>query len=162
MLSIREFGWQQPIVAAPDGTILAGHTRYMAAKNLNCDSVPVLYADNLTPDQAKAFIIADNRTHDFTTWDYGELALLLEDLSEDYSELLGLADWEQVISDLEAELDTETGGGALDLSNRSKADLSGVAPELTVVCENKTARAQVAAIIAELDGVLNVREKRSK
>ena len=40
--SIREFGWQQPIVVDKDGVIIAGHTRYKAAKKLKCDTVPVV------------------------------------------------------------------------------------------------------------------------
>lgn len=49
--SIREFGWQQPIVVDTDSTIIAGHTRLKAAKRLGMDTVPVVVADNLTPAQ---------------------------------------------------------------------------------------------------------------
>lgn len=49
--SIREFGWQQPIVVDTDSTIIAGHTRLKAAKRLGMDAVPVVVADNLTPAQ---------------------------------------------------------------------------------------------------------------
>lgn len=77
--SIREFGWQQPIVVDKDGVIIAGHTRYKAAKKLKCDTVPVVVADDLTEDQVKAYRMADNKTGELAEWD---TALLGEELAE--------------------------------------------------------------------------------
>lgn len=77
--SIREFGWQQPIVVDKDGVIIAGHTRYKAAKKLKCDIVPVVVADDLTEDQVKAYRLADNKTGELAEWD---TALLGEELAE--------------------------------------------------------------------------------
>ena len=77
--SIREFGWQQPIVVDKDGVIIAGHTRYKAAKKLKCDTVPVVVADDLTEDQVKAYRLADNKTGELAEWD---TALLGEELAE--------------------------------------------------------------------------------
>ena len=77
--SIREFGWQQPIVVDKDGVIIAGHTRYKAAKKLKCDTVPVVVADDLTEDQVKAYRLADNKTGELAEWD---TALLDEELAE--------------------------------------------------------------------------------
>ena len=77
--SIREFGWQQPIVLDKDGVIIAGHTRYKAAKKLKCDTVPVVVADDLTEDQVKAYRLADNKTGELAEWD---TALLGEELAE--------------------------------------------------------------------------------
>lgn len=77
--SIREFGWQQPIVVDKDGVIIAGHTRYKAAKKLKCDAVPVVVADDLTEDQVKAYRLADNKTGELAEWD---TALLDEELAE--------------------------------------------------------------------------------
>ena len=67
--SIKEFGWQQPIVVDNDGVIVAGHTRYKAAKKLGLKHVPVVVADNLTPDQVKAYRLADNKTAELADWD---------------------------------------------------------------------------------------------
>lgn len=67
--SIKEFGWQQPIVVDNDGVIIAGHTRYKAAKKLGLKHVPVVVADNLTPDQVKAYRLADNKTAELADWD---------------------------------------------------------------------------------------------
>lgn len=51
------------------GVIIAGHTRYKAAKKLGLKHVPVVVADNLTPDQVKAYRLADNKTAELADWD---------------------------------------------------------------------------------------------
>ena len=66
--SIREFGFLQPIVCDADGVILAGHTRYAAAQKLGLKEVPVLFARNLTPAQARAYRLADNKVGEESKW----------------------------------------------------------------------------------------------
>ena len=78
--SIKEFGWQQPIVVDRDHVIIAGHTRYFAAKHLNLTEVPVVIAEHLTPEQVKAYRIADNKTGELSEWDFSLLSLELNDL----------------------------------------------------------------------------------
>lgn len=75
--SLREFGWKQPIVIDRNGVIIAGHTRYKAAKLLGLETAPCLIADDLTEDQVRAYRIADNKVSDFAVWDN---KLLLEEL----------------------------------------------------------------------------------
>ena len=70
--SIKEFGWQQPIVVDKDGVIIVGHTRLKAAKKLKLEQVPVTVAENLTDDQVKAFRLADNKTGELVGWDFLE------------------------------------------------------------------------------------------
>ena len=77
--SIRRFGWRQPIVAKPDGEVIAGNTRLKAALSMGVDTVPVTWFDGSDLD-ATAFQIADNRTHEFSAWNNAELAKLLEQL----------------------------------------------------------------------------------
>ncbi|MCR4411290.1 MAG: ParB N-terminal domain-containing protein, partial [Thermoguttaceae bacterium] len=60
--SIRQFGFRQPIVVDPEGVIIVGHTRYKAALKLGLEKVPVHVATDLTPEQIKAYRIADNKT----------------------------------------------------------------------------------------------------
>lgn len=67
--SLKEFGWQQPIVVDADGTIVAGHTRYKAALALGMETVPVVVASNLTPEQVQAYRLADNKVGELATWD---------------------------------------------------------------------------------------------
>jgi len=69
--SIKEFGFQQPIVVDKEFVIIVGHTRFEAAKKLGYEKVPVQIAD-LTENQAKAYRIADNRLNQDADWD-GEL-----------------------------------------------------------------------------------------
>lgn len=78
--SLKEFGWQQPIVVDKDMTIIVGHTRYMAALELGMTEVPVHIADDLTPNQIRAYRIADNKTATFSDWDMDLLALEFDDL----------------------------------------------------------------------------------
>ena len=76
--SIKEFGFQSPIIVDKDMVIIAGHTRYKAAKRLKLDTVPVVVASELTPEQVKAYRIADNSTGEVAQW---ELDLLLGELA---------------------------------------------------------------------------------
>lgn len=80
--SIREFGWQQPIVVDKDKVIIVGHTRYKAAKKLGMDKVPVVVADGLSPEQVKAYRLADNKTGELTDWDMGLLDDELDDITD--------------------------------------------------------------------------------
>lgn len=66
--SIKEFGWQQPIVVDIGGVIIAGHTRYKAAKKLGLKTVPVVVAKDLTEEQVKAYRLADNKSGELATW----------------------------------------------------------------------------------------------
>lgn len=99
--SLKEFGWQQPIVIDRENVIVAGHTRYLAALELGLDKVPVKYADTLTPAQVKAYRIMDNKSHERAEWDTELLKLEVEELKElnfdldltgfDADELAGIA-----------------------------------------------------------------------
>ena len=66
--SIKEFGFQQPIVVDKNFTIIVGHTRFEAAKKLGLEKVPVQIAE-LNENQAKAYRIADNRLNQDANWD---------------------------------------------------------------------------------------------
>ena len=78
--SIQEFGWRVPIVCDEQMVILAGHTRYKAAIQLGLQEVPVHVAVGLTPAQAKAFRLADNKSAELSTWDYDLLPIELAEL----------------------------------------------------------------------------------
>lgn len=80
--SIKEFGWQQPIVVDKDNVIIVGHTRYKAARKLGMKEVPVVVANNLTPEQVKAYRLADNKTGELTDWDMSLLDDELGDIAD--------------------------------------------------------------------------------
>ena len=92
--SIKEFGWRQPIVTDKDFVIIVGHTRLQAAKKLKLKEVPVLVADDMTEEQAKAYRLADNKTAEFAEWDFDLLNDELLNLDMDMT-LFGFEDSEE-------------------------------------------------------------------
>lgn len=70
LASIKEFGFKIPIIIDRDGVIVAGHTRYKAAKELGMETVPCIVADDLTNKQIKAFRLADNKVAEKAEWDF--------------------------------------------------------------------------------------------
>lgn len=79
---LREFGFRIPIVAKSDGTVIDGHLRLKAARQLGLEAVPVTLADELTDAQVKAFRLSANRSANWAEWDDELLALELQDLSD--------------------------------------------------------------------------------
>ena len=80
--SIKEFGFQQPIVVDKNFVVVVGHTRPKAAEQLGLSEVPVVIAENLTPEQVQAYRIADNKTGEIAEWNYDLLPIELRDLQE--------------------------------------------------------------------------------
>lgn len=81
--SIKEFGFNVPIVIDAKGEIIAGHTRYAAAKVLKLKTVPVIRATHLSPVQVRAFRVIDNRASEFADWKNKELNSELAFLQEE-------------------------------------------------------------------------------
>ena len=82
--SIKQFGFKVPIVIDSDKVIVAGHTRLKAARELGLETVPCIIADDLTPEQVKAFRLADNKTAELAEWDFETLETELAELAEDF------------------------------------------------------------------------------
>lgn len=100
--SIKQFGFKVPIIIDKNGVIITGHTRYKAAQLLELKKVPCIIADDLTPEQIKAFRVADNKTAEFAEWDYELLAAELEELTAFDIDIstFGFADIDLIDSDL--------------------------------------------------------------
>lgn len=166
--SIQQFGWQQPLVTDNDRVIIAGHTRYLAAKKLGLKTVPCIKATHLTPEQAHAYRIADNRSHDYTTWDYPELIQQINEL-DDFNDVLDVADWETVLESIPdpepLDLDDEPNAASpaadtpLDLDEETTA-LIQKQYILTIECLDEETRDEIEYTLAHTPGVLNVRRKR--
>ncbi|KXS45399.1 MAG: DNA methylase N-4/N-6 domain-containing protein [Candidatus Frackibacter sp. T328-2] len=77
--SIREFGFKVPVIVDEDNILVAGHTRVEACKRLGIEEVPAIVADDLSDEQIKAFRIMDNKSAQYSEWDY---ELLLEEISD--------------------------------------------------------------------------------
>ena len=81
--SIKEFGFNNPVLVDKDNSVIAGHGRLMAARKLGMDKVPVVELQHLTESQRKAYVLADNRIALNSGWDTSMLSLELQDLKDD-------------------------------------------------------------------------------
>ena len=116
--SIDQFGFKNFIVIDSDNVIIAGHTRKAAAEQLGLDVVPCIVADDLTPEKAAAFRLADNKTAELSEWDFDKLneeikalaafEIDMSDFGFDMSEFEERKEVEEVESEEEAEEQEET------------------------------------------------------
>lgn len=84
--SIKEFGFRVPILIDGKGTIIAGHTRYEAAKRLGMDKVPCIRVDDLTDAQIKAYRIADNKVAEASSWNDDVLRAEMDSVEPAYGQ----------------------------------------------------------------------------
>ena len=78
--SIQEFGFINPVLIDSNYGIIAGHGRVKGAEKLGMDEVPCLFIEDLTEEQKRAYIIADNKLALDAGWDYDLLKIELEEL----------------------------------------------------------------------------------
>lgn len=78
--SIEAFGFNNPLLISDDNEIVAGHGRHAAAKHLGLETVPCVRLSHLTPEQRRAYILADNKLALNAGWDQELLAFELEEL----------------------------------------------------------------------------------
>jgi DNA modification methylase len=105
--SIRLFGFRQPIVVDSDGVIVVGHTRWKAAQKLGLAEAPVHIAADLTPEQARAYRIADNKVAELADWDPEMLRAELAELESLEFDLQGLGFSEIELNELLSPAPTE-------------------------------------------------------
>jgi DNA modification methylase len=121
--SIKAFGFNVPILIDRYGNIIAGHGRWLAGREFGMTEVPTLCLDHLTPAQARAFMIADNRLTEISVWDDRLLARQLKELS-----LVGL-DFDIEVTGFEmGEIDLRI--ASLDDPAQAEADPADVVPEI--------------------------------
>ena len=144
--SIKEFGFRQPIVVDSEMVIVAGHTRFYAAKKLKLKTVPVHIAADLSPAKAKAYRIADNRTHEEAEWDEELLGLELGELQEmEFSDLaLTGFDAAEIEQYLHLEPSGEDGANEDEPTNNYKEQYGVI-----VVCENEDQQEEIYAKLTE-------------
>ena len=82
--SIKEFNFKVPLVIDTNGVVVAGHTRLLAARQLGLSAVPCIIADDLTPEQIRAFRLADNKTAELAGWDFAKLEEELAALAAEF------------------------------------------------------------------------------
>ncbi|WP_218116839.1 ParB N-terminal domain-containing protein [Staphylococcus epidermidis] len=101
--SIKEFGFKVPIIIDENDVIIAGHTRKKAALEIGIKEVPVIVADDLTPQQVDAFRLADNKVAEFSEWDEDLLMSELNKLDDLDMSAFGFEDMELDLEDTEIE-----------------------------------------------------------
>lgn len=126
--AIKEFGFRIPILATKGGEVIDGHARLEAAKRLALPTVLVLYADDLTEDQVRAFRISVNKISELSEWDEGKLAQELAALEENGFDLSLLAISADEISRLLLAMES-----ADDTNDEPDAEDLDDAPELPTV-----------------------------
>lgn len=147
--SIKRFGFAAPILARKaDGEIIAGHTRYQAAKRLGIDKVPVRYLD-LDPADAHLLALADNRLTDLGEWDDAKLLELLGDLRQQGDDAALVAGW----SDAEIDGLLKEAGDAV-LEHASAGDCSD-----GVEATDAPPAVPTADDVAPIDEAAQLREK---
>ena len=119
--SIKQFGFKVPIIVDAEGIIVAGHTRYKAAKKLGLKTVPCIIADDLTEEQIKAFRLADNKVSEKAEWDFDLLAEEMDDLFDFDMSVFGFEDMT-----LEEEKEVEEDGYEAELPEEPRARLGDI------------------------------------
>lgn len=94
--SIKNFGFKVPVVIDRERVIVAGHTRFKAAKKLGLESVPCIVADDLTDEQIRAFRLADNKVGELAGWDFDLLNMELAGIEELDMTQFGFLDPEEI------------------------------------------------------------------
>lgn len=136
--SLQSFGWQQPIVVDKNNVIIVGHTRYKAAKKLGMKEVPIVVANKLTPEQVKAYRLADNKTGESAVWNNKELLKELDELDD--SKLFTGFKTSEIFQDV------------LDESDNSPVDENdkGVTYSVSMKTQNKDTYEKVKSFIDEV------------
>ena len=98
--SIKEFGFNVPVLVDKGNGIIAGHGRVLAAQKLGLEQVPTIALDHLTENQKKAFILADNKITLNSEWDDGMLMLELEELAKNGVDINQIGFSEQEIDEI--------------------------------------------------------------
>ncbi len=103
--SIREFGFRVPIVIDGNNTVICGHTRLKAALRLGMATVPCVMADDLTPEQVKAFRLADNKTNELASWDKKLLDFELDSITDIDMTAFGFPEKEDEVKEEKPEIE---------------------------------------------------------
>lgn len=130
--SISEFGWTNPVLIDPEGGVIAGHGRIMAAEKLGMVEVPCIVIHGLTPEKKRALILADNKIALNAGWDESLLGIELQALVEsEYTYLAKVAGFsEEEIDEL---IEAATGG---DMAGEESNEGPGNEPGEIVCCPN--------------------------
>ena len=146
--SIKEFGFINPVIIDENNMILVGHGRIEASKILGLTKAPYRRVTNLTDDQKRAYILADNRLSDLGGWDEELLAQELENISLDMS-AFGFEDFNIDIDEPEPEIveDDFDVDGALEMKSRVERGQVWKLGEHRLMCGDSTSLDDVGKLM---------------
>lgn len=134
--SIKQFGFNVPIVIDKDNTVVCGHTRLKAAKKLKIKTVPCVVKDDLTEEEIRAYRLADNRSAEKATWDIELLDMELAEIETIDMGLLGFdenAGGAEPPQDLDD--DTEKESIIITLNIKSQVDYEMIKQKVTEIID---------------------------
>jgi hypothetical protein len=118
MESIKQFGFLVPIVIDEEKVIVAGHTRYEAAKRLGMEEVPCVIADHLNTEQLEAFRLADNKVGENSLWHIPLLQDVMKNITTIDMASLGFVDVGEAMKNM-----SKSVGGNSDEKTLEKMEL---------------------------------------
>ena len=142
--SIKEFGFKVPIVIDENNTIVTGHTRYEACKQLGINEIPCIKASDLTEKQIKAFRLADNKVSDYSIWDNKKLLQELDELNFDIFTGFDMSDLFEDIKDLVQMDEDDT-----DIIDNNE---EGIVYSITLKTQNKQLLEKMKELINNTEG----------
>ena len=152
--SIREFGFNNPVLIDAENTIIAGHGRVLAAGRMKLETVPCLRLTHLTETQRRAYVIADNKIAMNAGWDEELLSVELADLNSDNFDmgLLGfdVTDLSALMNFNDQQIDTSNEESDVKYTNKITAPIyepKGERPPITELIDREKTR----SLIAEID-----------
>lgn len=134
--SIRRFGFKQPIVVDEQGVVVCGHVRLAAAKSLGMTELPCVLANDLTPDEIRAFRLLDNKLHEKSSWDVDALNAELADLDFDFAPFD--VDF-NLNADVDFKFDDES--ASKNESQEERADQLDSSYQIVVTCDDEDEQA---------------------
>ena len=154
--SIQTYGFINPIIVDKDHVIVAGHTRLLAAQRLGLDTAPVIVATHLTPEQARAYRVADNKSAELAEWNLqllrDELLAIQEDgtdmgaLGFDMGELEELMRGDDPVT--AGETDPNDAPAAPEVAESRPGEVYQLGPH-RLLCGDSTKEADVAKLMGD-------------
>lgn len=114
--SIRQFGFNIPILVKEDMTIIAGHTRLEAAKELGLKKIPGIIINDLPAELIDQFRIIDNKTAELSSWDFEKLMIEMSKIEEINMDAFGFGDFEEEEGKSRSAEDQNLEGKEIELS----------------------------------------------
>lgn len=140
--SIKQFGFNQPVVIDENNIVLVGHGRLFAAQKLELKEIPVIVKSDLTETQKRAYRILDNKLQNDSTWDFANLESELDILKDEDFDLKawGLDDLRAMFPEEEIEVREDDGPGSLPTDDDTFIKLGDVIElnQHRLVCGNCT------------------------